>query len=420
MQPRIHICAFIYSNKSDKCLQIIPALDYPKDLIQVTVFSDRKIDHPYTHQMMSEKEAYQSLRYQENADYLFFIHADYIIQSTSILNDLLKTKKDIVSGLMVQPNTIFSNFWGAVSESGWYQRSENYVNIVERKNAGTFDVPYIHGNILFKTEAFKRNEDITREHKDWDIDMNICFNLRTNGEKMYVLNTENYGYIEETNITPKANLLGEWAGGKYLDPKFSDFLAQFKADRNNVKTDVFKSLGPDIWQFPIFKEEFCDYLIDLAEKKNDWSKGVYSGKNEIDPRLGTVENYPTQDVHMKQLGLHDWWLNTVVGDYFKAVLSHLYSYRTKGYNIAFMVKYTPDGQSKLDAHHDASAYTTNIALNHYGKDYTGGGCNFVHKKVECVGNLKGHLIMHPGRITHYHEAYPVKTGKRYILVSFND
>ncbi len=420
MQPRIHVCAFIFQNKSDKCLQSIPALDYPKELINVTVFSDREISHAYTHQMMSEKEAYQYIRYNIDSDYLFFINADYIIQSSAILKDLLKANKDICSGLMVQDKTIFSNFWGAVSESGWYKRSDNYVSLVERKEKGVFEVPYITGNILYKAEAFKRNEDITREHKDWDLDMNICFNLRTNGEKMYLVNFENYGYIEESNIQPKENLLGEWDGGKYLHPDFSAFLESFKKDRNNVDTKIFKSLGPDIWQFPIFKEEFCDYLIALAEKKNEWSKGVYSKKNEIDPRLGTVENYPTQDVHMKQLGLHDWWLNTVVGDYFKSVLSHLYNYRTKGYNIAFLVKYTPDGQSKLDPHHDASAYTTNIALNHYEKDYTGGGCNFVHKKVECVGNLKGHLIMHPGRITHYHEAYPVKTGTRYILVSFND
>lgn len=420
MQPRIHICAFIYGNKSDKCLQIIPALNYPKDKIEVTVFSDRTIDHTYAHQTMTEKESYQYIRYQNKADYVFFLYADYIIQDTNILNDLLRVNKDISSGLMLKPHTLFSNFWGAVSESGWYKRSDNYVNIIERKTIGHFEVPYVTGNILMKKEILLRNDDITREHKDWELDMNICFNLRTNGEKINIVNFQNYGYIEETNVAPKENHLGIWAEGKYLDPKFQDFLTQFKADRNNVKTEIFKSLGPDIWQFPIFKEEFCDYLIDLAEKKDDWSKGVYTGKNEVDPRLGAVENYPTQDVHLKQLGLHEWWLNTVVGEYFKSVLSHLYNYRTKGYNISFIVKYTPAGQSKLDAHHDASVYTTNIALNHHGKDYTGGGCNFVHKQVECIGNLKGHLIMHPGRITHYHEAYPVQTGTRYILVSFNE
>lgn len=420
MEPSVHIYAFIYGTKSDNCLQIIPALDYPKDRLYVTVFSDRDLVHPYEHIIATEKEAYQAIGYQNDTDYIFFLYGDYILQSTSILKDLISQQKGICSGLMVKPGSVYSNFWGDVTEAGWYKRSDDYVSIVERKKTGCFEVPYVTGNILFNAEVYKRNKDLTREHKDWDIDMNLCFNLRTSNEKMFLLNNENYGYIETSHVQPAESALGPWEGGKYLDPRFVEFLQAYKKDRDTVQTTIFKQLGPDIWQFPIFKEEFCDYLVELAEKKNQWSKGVYSKKNEIDPRLGVVENYPTQDVHLTQLGLHDWWLNTVVGVYFKSVLGHLYNYRTKGYNISFIVKYTPQGQSKLDPHHDASAYTTNIALNTYGVDYTGGGCNFVHKKVETIGNLKGHLIMHPGRITHYHEAYPVKTGTRYILVSFND
>lgn len=420
MQPLVHICFFIYNNKSEKCLNFLKVLDYPADKFSVTVFSDREIKHSYDHVISPEKEAYSYLRIQNKGEYIWLINADYVIQSTSTLKDLLKTNKDIASALLTKPGSVFTNFWGAISDSGWYARSEDYLSIVNREKTGAFEVPYVTGNILMRSEVFNRNPNLTQEFKDWDLDMNICFNLRNNNESMFIVNFENYGFIDETDITPKNSALGEWKDENYLDPRFQNFLTQFRKDRNSVQTEIFKELGPDIWQFPIFKEEFCDYLIQTAEKKNEWSKGVYSKKNEVDPRIGAIENYPTQDIHLTQLGLHDWWLNKVVGNYFKSVLSHLYQYQTKGYNISFIVKYTPDGQSKLDPHHDAAAYTTNIALNHYGSDYTGGGCNFVHKKVECIGNLKGHVILHPGRITHFHEAYPVKTGTRYILVSFNN
>ena len=30
----------------------------------------------------------------------------------------------------------------------------------------------------------------------------------------------------------------------------------------------------------------------------------------------------------------------------------------------------------------------------------------------------GSIIIHPGRITHYHEGLPINSGTRYILVSF--
>jgi hypothetical protein len=103
-------------------------------------------------------------------------------------------------------------------------------------------------------------------------------------------------------------------------------------------------------------------------------------------------------------------------------MSHLYHYKTKDYNIAFIVKYNADennGQKGLTPHHDASAYTINIALNS-DNEYTGGGVNFLFKNLTFRNINTGYATLHPGRITHYHEAYPITSGKRYILVSFNN
>lgn len=420
ISPKVDICFFIFKNRSDKCMKFLETLDYPKELLNVTVYSDRDIAHGYKHIKTSESDAYKHILIESQGDYIWTINADYVIQARSILKELLAANKDIVSGLLVRPSSVFSNFWGKLSSTGWYERSDDYLEIIQREKKGAYSVPYITGNILFKAETFKRNPDLTREYHDYDLDMNICHNLRDQNEKLYILNTELFGYIEETNIAKDFGPLVPWTEETSLHKDFLAFLRAYQADSSNVETDIFKELGPDIWQFPIFTPEFCDHLVAMAEKKDEWSAGAYSKKGQVDERIGAVENHPTQDIHLKQLNLHDFWLNKVVGVYFKSVLSHLYKYSAKGYNIAFIVKYNEHGQTKLDPHHDASAYTTNIALNTYGEDYTGGGCNFLHKKVECIGNLKGHLILHPGRITHYHEAYPVKTGTRYILVSFNN
>ena len=43
----------------------------------------------------------------------------------------------------------------------------------------------------------------------------------------------------------------------------------------------------------------------------------------------------------------------------------------------FVVRYRPDEQPSLRPHHDSSTYTINIALNHAGIDYEGGGCKFL-------------------------------------------
>jgi hypothetical protein len=98
----------------------------------------------------------------------------------------------------------------------------------------------------------------------------------------------------------------------------------------------------------------------------------------------------------------------------------LYKYLTKDYNIAFIVKYDAEnGQTNLKPHHDSSVYTINIALNDVSC-YEGGGVNFISKSITFVNKNVGWLILHPGRLTHYHEALPITKGKRYILVSFNN
>jgi hypothetical protein len=37
--------------------------------------------------------------------------------------------------------------------------------------------------------------------------------------------------------------------------------------------------------------------------------------------------------------------------------------------MSFVVRYHPDEQPNLKPHHDESAYTINIALNHFGIDF---------------------------------------------------
>ncbi len=410
----------IFNNKTDHCLNFLENLNYPKEFLNITVFSDREILHKYKNHRTTEKEAYEYIRLNSQSYYSWIINADYIINNVSILSDLVKENKDIISGLMIKTGSAFSNFWGAISPTGWYARSDDYLEIFNLKKIGVFKVPYATGNLLIKNEVFKRNPNICREQSDWDLDMSICHNLRLNGEEIYILNRAVYGFIEESNITKGFDALAPFTEETAIHKDFLNFMQQYKKDRKNISTNIFKSIGPDIWQIPFFTEAFCDHLISIAEKKNEWSGGTYTKPDEIDKRIGAIENFPTQDIHLTQLGLDRWWLDKIIGEYFKAILYHLYSYHVKGYNISFIVKYSEKGQTKLDAHHDAAAYTTNIALNTHGKDYTGGGVNFVHKNVQCIGNPKGFLTLHPGRITHFHEALPIDSGTRYILVSFNN
>lgn len=50
----------------------------------------------------------------------------------------------------------------------------------------------------------------------------------------------------------------------------------------------------------------------------------------------------------------------------------------------------------------------------------GGGCRFLRYDCSIEAPRKGWALMHPGRLTHYHEGLPTTAGVRYIAVSFVD
>lgn len=174
---------------------------------------------------------------------------------------------------------------------------------------------------------------------------------------------------------------------------------------------------PDVYWFPIFTDTACDELVEEMEHYGKWSTG-----DNMDSRIqGGYENVPTIDIHMNQIGFEREWYKFLL-DYIAPITEKLYpGYYTKTqFELAFVVRYKPDEQPSLMPHHDASTFTINIALNRVGIDYEGGGCRFLRYNCSIRAPRKGWTLMHPGRLTHYHEGLPTTKGTRYIAVSFID
>ena len=413
---KIRVNVMVYSKIYKQCIQYIKQIDYPSDLLDIHIYTDEDCfvngndsDNIPVHKA-NIFDAYNDMyKYYTNYDYVWIINSNYIITDSSLLKNCIHTNKNITSGLQVSKNTLLSNFWGDLTETGWYKRSDDYVDIFNLNKINIWNVPYANGNLLIKTRVLDKYNLFQKINYDKKscVDMILCENLRLYNEGIFLLNNKKYGEIcEELDSLPG------WSEETILHKDFYDFMY-------NNKNDIFDEAGTDIWNIPFFSVEFCKYLIKNAETNGEWSKGSYADKDTIDKRIGAVENIPTQDIHLKDLKLEKFW-TYVVNNYFKKIMSHLYKYKTKDYNIAFIVKYDyENGQRLLTPHHDSSVYTINIALNS-DDEYTGGGVNFIHKKSVFFNKKPGYLLLHPGRVTHYHEALPITSGKRYILVSFNN
>jgi GR25 family glycosyltransferase involved in LPS biosynthesis len=421
----VDIYAFVIDGYSLEFIQSLNIVDYPPELLQVTIYSSYPITIPplkfetiliETDMINAHQQMILSVS-DSCSSYAWLIYENFNIIHPDILFDCIRSDRDIVAPLFLQSNSNFSNFWGDLDENGYYARSFDYMDIINQKQKMLWNVPYICGNILLKKDAVMRYPSLFKDNSHLDVDMQFCHNLRLRNELMYLLNLQIYGTIAEEDEDTTIVLNGtKWLKEDYLCSEFYDFM--YGNDYDARKSSVFNEVIPDVWQFPFFTEKFCDELVEVATVHGNWSPGLdYSYDFRLD---GQHENYPTQDIHLNQLGLHEFWEKIVVGRFFTKIMSKLYAYKAKKYNIAFIVKYEHGYQIKLNPHHDASVYTTNIALNTAGTDYEGGGCKFLFKNASITNNPKGWVILHPGKLTHYHEGLPITAGTRYILVSFNE
>lgn len=135
-------------------LQLCAALDYPK-----------RRQHLFVHNAVANYSAamdawleaarieYASVKYAQAADgldeaeartlavghaervaksdYLFVVDSDARLDNAETLRELVAQNRSLVAPLLRRHNEVWSNFWGALGESGFYARSHDYMAIVD-------------------------------------------------------------------------------------------------------------------------------------------------------------------------------------------------------------------------------------------------------------------------------------------------
>ncbi|KAL7990893.1 hypothetical protein Chor_014323 [Crotalus horridus] len=349
-------------------------------------------------------------RQNKECDYYFSIDADVILTNPNTLKLLIEQNRKIIAPLVTRHGKLWSNFWGSLTADGYYARSEDYIDIIQGNRIGVWNVPYVANIYLIKGQILRSemNERNYFAHEKLDSDMAMCRNAREMGIFMYLTNRHEFGRLVSTanyNTSHYNNDLWQifenpvdWKE-TYINPNYSKIFTE----------NIVEQPCPDVFWFPIFSETACNELVEEMEHFGQWSGGKHH-----DSRIsGGYENVPTDDIHMKQIGLENVWLH-FIREFIAPVT-------LKGHALLnFVVKYTTDRQRSLRPHHDSSTFTINIALNKPGEDFQGGGCKFLRYNCSIESPRKGWSFMHPGRLTHLHEGLPILKGTRYIAVSFID
>ncbi|KAK1795179.1 hypothetical protein P4O66_009920 [Electrophorus voltai] len=200
--------------------------------------------------------------------YYFSIDADVMLTNRQTLKLLIDQNRKIIGPLVTRHGKLWSNFWGGLSLDGYYARSEDYIDIVQGKRVGVWNIPYmahvylVKGDVL-RSELKEKNVFVLEK---LDPDMALCRNARER----------------------------DWKE-KYIHPNYTQIFSE-----NHVEQPC-----PDVFWFPVLTEQACDELVEEMENYGSWS----GGKHEDRRITGGYETVPTDDIHMKQIDYDKEWLH---------------------------------------------------------------------------------------------------------------
>jgi len=447
----------------ESMLNRISSLDYDSSKISIFIYTndvrnEGKINgwlskHKYRYQNVEYITSGQkvkegivkkrALQYSQNqkSDYIFFVSGLAQITNANVLNELISYNKEFIFPIMTRYGKLWSNFWGSIGNDGFYARSDDYIDIVEYRRIGVFNVPYINSVYLMHSDLVDdllvtfEGENVSPWYRgNFDYDMAFAANMREMGIFMFGVNENYYGRLVDSDSMPENKLHPElWLAESnradweeiYLMPEYWD---------DNKREGQLDEPCPDVMTFQFLTSKACNEIIEEAESYGKWSGGNNNNKDE---RLsGGYENVPTVDIHFTQLGFQEAWLY-IVKTYAAPMVTKHYTgyYPDSKPNLMFIVRYKPGEQDRLRPHHDASTWTLQIALNRPGIDFEGGGTHFTRYNCAVVGTgsndnvagqghttavTQGMAFVFPGRMTHQHQGLPTTEGTRYILVNFMD
>jgi procollagen-lysine,2-oxoglutarate 5-dioxygenase len=67
---------------------------------------------------------------EDKCDYLFVIDSIAHIDNPDTLIELIARNRTIVSPMLLRPEKTWSNFWGDITDEGFYKRSPDYLDII--------------------------------------------------------------------------------------------------------------------------------------------------------------------------------------------------------------------------------------------------------------------------------------------------
>jgi len=218
--PRVLICLFLESKMSNlECMEAvkrITSLSFPKENIdlcilydesKLTFTTDPEIEESLklyrnkfikrTTESTSTEDRDKCLELAEKigSDNYLYVDDHFEIQKKDLIENLLFSNRSLVAPLGTDDGKVISNYWGLTDGNGFYNQSEDYLQIVSREMTGIWDGPYVFACYLLDKSSIKKLSgcySLNYEH-DRGSDMSFMSNALDKGIIPCVDNRFAYG-----------------------------------------------------------------------------------------------------------------------------------------------------------------------------------------------------------------------------------
>ncbi|TNN20348.1 Procollagen galactosyltransferase 1 isoform 2 [Schistosoma japonicum] len=221
------------------------------------------------------------------ANFYLSIDADVILMNSLTIEHLIN---------------YYSNFWGAMSEEGYYVRSEHYFDLLKRHIQGVYPVAMVHSIFLvnlqyYQSELIGYNPALT--NYDGPIDDIIIFSrsVQRAGIDFYLDNTQFYGYFPSPVDEQDLGLYSDDLNNAWL-LREQDLFVHLRLqaiidqeDKHRVLPSEYLTITQlnqlEIQQLPGYADPYHNRSLKLGEigcflsHYNIWNEMITNGYNRI-------------------------------------------------------------------------------------------------------------------------------------------
>ncbi|MGY5853602.1 MAG: 2OG-Fe(II) oxygenase [Candidatus Thorarchaeota archaeon] len=163
---------------------------------------------------------------------------------------------------------------------------------------------------------------------------------------------------------------------------------------------------PYAYSIPLFSDDYCEWLIDIAEEADKWTVDKKDKYAAWEVELGKVNS-----------GVDAYHKRVVIEDVLNRLFEGLYGWKSEKVARIFLVKYDAESTiTEMKTHYDhQSLVSVSINLNSLD-EYEGGELSFIRSPEKKIEIPKGRALIFSGNPVMSHKVNPVTEGIRYVLV----